>query len=183
MCVGAPGGVCLISFPRNTIITRNVRHRVVLVAPRVAPRASRPHDPYLLFCASECRWHSFLRIFLRYKIIKTQKCQKPQKPVWRRYDDGMPLVRSILLTFLVKQRSQAFKLSRRIAATAHGILDTYTRRIVLTKEKYLSSSFPRLCPRTDSLFVGRSVINTPPSSKLLKRQTNLNDHQYKQYSQ
>ena len=68
----------------------------------------------------------FVRIFLRYKIIKTQKCQKPQKPVWRRYDDGMPLARSILLTFLVKQRSQAFKLSRRIAATAHGILDTYT---------------------------------------------------------
>ena len=44
-------------------------------------------------------------------------------------------------------------------------LTASTRRIVL--EKYLSNSFSRLCP-TDSLFVGRSVINTHPSSRFLK---------------
>ena len=41
-------------------------------------------------------------------------------------------------------------------------------RIVL--EKYQSNSFSRLCPN-ESLFVGRSVINTlRPCSKFLKRE-------------
>jgi len=39
-------------------------------------------------------------------------------------------------------------------------------RIVL--EKYQSNSFSRLCPN-ESLFVGRSVINTLPCSKFLKK--------------
>jgi hypothetical protein len=66
-----------------------------------------------------------------------------------------------VLTFLVKD--QAFKLSRHCGnRSRHPLEGSFL-------EKYLSNSFSRLCP-TDSLFVGRSVINTPPSSKFLKRE-------------
>ena len=75
------------------------------------------------------------------------------------------LARSIDI-FLVKD--QAFNIQ---ALTAHcGNCSRHplrTRRIV--RKKYLSNSFSRLCP-TDSLFVGRSVINSPLSSKFLKRE-------------
>jgi hypothetical protein len=63
-------------FPAKHI-TRNVRHRVVCELWPHAWRRVHP-DPYLpTFAPAECRWHSFLRIFLRYhqntKVSKASK--------------------------------------------------------------------------------------------------------------
>jgi hypothetical protein len=118
---------------------------------KVVPRSARSSK------VSKGRHGNFLRIFLRYP----QKCQKPQKPLLPDMMTGC-LARSIDIPC---ERSSFQALTAHCGNRSRHPLRT--RRIVL--EKYLSNSVSRLCP-TDSLFVGHSVINTPLSSKFLKRE-------------
>jgi len=120
---------------------------------KVVPRSARSSK------VSKGRHGNFLRIFLRYP----QKCQKPQKPLLPDMMTGC-LARSIDIPC---ERSSFQALTAHCGNRSRHPLRT--RRIVLLLEKYLSNSVSRLCP-TDSLFVGHSVINTPLSSKFLKRE-------------